>query len=122
MVRSAQTDTTPEIAESLAVLDAELANVESIAAIEREMMLERQREGAKAKRDGKYRGRKPTACAKSVEVKALASQGVWRRRDCATTRDRAGLLLGEYSKTRRSPPNGAPMPLANHSSQFANKG
>ena len=36
----------------------------SIAQFERELMLERQREGiAKAKAEGKYKGRKPTARA-----------------------------------------------------------
>ncbi|WP_170477033.1 recombinase family protein [Ruegeria arenilitoris] len=40
-----------------------------IAEFEREIMLERQREGiAKAKAAGKYKGRKPTAKAKSKEV------------------------------------------------------
>ena len=40
----------------------------SIAQFEREMMLERQREGiAKAKAEGRYRGRKPTALAKAAE-------------------------------------------------------
>jgi DNA invertase Pin-like site-specific DNA recombinase len=49
----------------------------SIAQFEREIMLERQREGiAKAKRDGKYKGRKPTARAKAPEVMALKAQGV----------------------------------------------
>jgi Site-specific recombinases, DNA invertase Pin homologs len=48
-----------------------------IAQFEREMMLERQREGiAKAKADGKYKGRKPTARAKADEIKALNAQGV----------------------------------------------
>jgi DNA invertase Pin-like site-specific DNA recombinase len=48
-----------------------------IAQFEREMMLERQREGvAKAKREGKYMGRKPTARAKANEVKALAAEGL----------------------------------------------
>ena len=43
--------------------------VGSVAQFEREIMLERQREGvAKAKREGKYRGRKPTARAKSGDV------------------------------------------------------
>ena len=43
--------------------------VGSIAQFEREIMLERQREGiAKAKSEGKYRGRQPTARAKSGEV------------------------------------------------------
>jgi DNA invertase Pin-like site-specific DNA recombinase len=49
----------------------------AIGAFGREMMLERQREGiAKAKGDGKYKGRKPTARAKSDDVKSLAAQGV----------------------------------------------
>ena len=39
-------------------------------------MLERQREGiAKAKSEGKYKGRKPTARAKSDEVQKLYSNG-----------------------------------------------
>jgi len=46
----------------------------SIAQFEREIMLERQREGiAKAKAEGAYKGRKPTARAKSDEVRRLAS-------------------------------------------------
>ncbi|WP_348271062.1 recombinase family protein [Aureimonas sp. Leaf454] len=41
----------------------------SVAQFEREMMLERQREGiAKAKAEGAYKGRKPTARAKSDQV------------------------------------------------------
>jgi DNA invertase Pin-like site-specific DNA recombinase len=41
----------------------------SVAQFEREVMLERQREGiAKAKAAGKYRGRKPTARAKADDV------------------------------------------------------
>lgn len=48
-----------------------------VAEFEREIMLERQREGiAKAKAEGKYKGRKPTAQAKAEEVKALAAEGV----------------------------------------------
>jgi DNA invertase Pin-like site-specific DNA recombinase len=49
----------------------------AVATFEREMMLERQREGiARAKSEGKYRGRKPTARARSAEVVALISDGV----------------------------------------------
>ena len=49
----------------------------SIAQFERELMLERQREGiAKAKAEGKYKGRKPTARAKGSEVKRLKLAGV----------------------------------------------
>jgi DNA invertase Pin-like site-specific DNA recombinase len=49
----------------------------AVGAFERELMLERQREGvARAKALGKYRGRKPTARAKSGEVLALKAEGV----------------------------------------------
>ncbi len=49
----------------------------SIAQFEREIMLSRQREGIQlAKAQGKYRGRAPTARAKSAEVIALHSEGV----------------------------------------------
>lgn len=48
-----------------------------VAEFEREMMLERQREGiAKAKAEGKYRGRKPTAAARASEVLALRKEGL----------------------------------------------
>ena len=48
-----------------------------IAEFEREIMLERQREGiAKAKAAGKYKGRKPTARAKADEVFELKDAGV----------------------------------------------
>jgi DNA invertase Pin-like site-specific DNA recombinase len=49
----------------------------SIAQFEREIMLERQRDGiAKAKGEGKYKGRKPTARAKAAET--LAELGIKR--------------------------------------------
>lgn len=48
-----------------------------VAEFERAMMLERQREGiAKAKSEGKYRGRKPTARVRSAEIEALAAEGL----------------------------------------------
>ena len=48
-----------------------------VAQFEREMMLERQREGiAKAKGEGRYKGRKPTARAKADEIKALSAEGL----------------------------------------------
>jgi DNA invertase Pin-like site-specific DNA recombinase len=51
----------------------------SIAQFERELMLERQREGiAKAKGEGKYKGRKPTARTKANEVVQLAGNGLTR--------------------------------------------
>lgn len=55
--------------------------VGSIAQFERELMLERQREGiAKAKAEGKFKGRKPTARAKANEVRKLAANGMTKAR------------------------------------------
>ena len=49
----------------------------AIAQFERELMLERQREGiAKAKAEGKYKGRAPTARAKSPEIQRLRAEGI----------------------------------------------
>ncbi len=49
----------------------------SVAQFEREMMLERQREGvAKAKAEKKYKGRAPTARAKADQVRTLDQQRV----------------------------------------------
>ena len=48
-----------------------------IAEFERSMMLERQREGiAKAKSEGRYKGRKPTAREKASQVDELHAQGL----------------------------------------------
>src|SRR3954463_5853815 len=48
----------------------------SIAEFERELMLERQREGiAKAKAEGKYQGRQPTARRKAEDVLRLRAEG-----------------------------------------------
>lgn len=48
----------------------------SIAEFERELMLERQREGiAKAKAEGKYKGRAPTARRKAEDVMRLRAEG-----------------------------------------------
>lgn len=52
----------------------------AIAQFERELLLERQREGIEiAKREGKYTGRKPTAKAKAQEVAALLEQGLTKQ-------------------------------------------
>ena len=49
----------------------------AIGEFERGLMLERQREGiAKAKADGNYKGRKPTARAKADQVLVLKAEGV----------------------------------------------
>ncbi len=50
--------------------------VGSIAEFERELMLERQREGiAKAKAEKKYKGRTPTARSKTPQILKLSSEG-----------------------------------------------
>lgn len=52
----------------------------SIATFERENMLERQKVGiAAAKAEGKYKGRAPTAQAKSAKVLELASKGLTKQ-------------------------------------------
>ncbi|KIN65650.1 Resolvase [Sulfitobacter noctilucae] len=52
----------------------------SVAQFEREMMLERQREGiAKAKEAGRYKGRKPTARMQVGEIRGLLAQGLTKR-------------------------------------------
>ena len=49
----------------------------SIAEFEREILLERQRVGiAKAKAEGKYKGRKPTARCQSNQIKKLVAAGI----------------------------------------------
>jgi len=51
--------------------------VGSIAEFEREIMLERQRDGiAAAKAAGRYKGRVPTARNKTAEIRRLAGEGV----------------------------------------------
>lgn len=58
-----------------------LTMLAGIATFERDRMLERQAEGiAKAKGQGKYQGRKPTARAQSSKVLELAAQG--KKREC----------------------------------------
>jgi DNA invertase Pin-like site-specific DNA recombinase len=55
----------------------------AIGQFERDVMLERQREGVqRAKREGKYKGRAPTARAKSADIVKLAGEGV-KREDIA---------------------------------------
>jgi DNA invertase Pin-like site-specific DNA recombinase len=54
-----------------------LTVIGAIAQFERENMLERQREGiAKAKAEGRYKGRAPTARAKTTEARALKAEGL----------------------------------------------
>ncbi len=57
-----------------------LSMLAAIGQFEREMMLERQREGVEiAKKAGKYTGRKPTAKAQSVKVMEMLGQGMTKQ-------------------------------------------
>ncbi len=52
----------------------------AIGEFERAIMLERQREGiAKAKEEGRYKGRAPTARAKSADIRRLAAEGLTKQ-------------------------------------------
>jgi DNA invertase Pin-like site-specific DNA recombinase len=54
-----------------------LAVIGAVGQAEREAMLERQREGiARAKREGRYKGRVPTARRQAAEVIRLKQEGV----------------------------------------------
>ncbi|MEO1912065.1 MAG: recombinase family protein [Paracoccus sp. (in: a-proteobacteria)] len=51
----------------------------AVAQFERQMMLERQREGiAKAKSEGKYKGQAPTAMRQALRAREMAAEGVTR--------------------------------------------
>jgi DNA invertase Pin-like site-specific DNA recombinase len=72
----------------------------SIAQFERELMLERQRDGiAAAKLKGKYKGRAPTARAKADEVRKLAAAGLTR--DAIATR--VGISIASTYRILASP-------------------
>ncbi len=54
-----------------------LSVIGAVGQFEREMMLERQRDGiAKAKREGRYKGRTPTARRQAAEIIRLKEEGV----------------------------------------------
>lgn len=56
----------------------------AIAQFEREVMLERQKVGiAKAKAEGKYKGRKPIDDKKKAEIAELAAQGNMTKEEIA---------------------------------------
>ena len=71
----------------------------AIAEFERAIMLNRQRKGiAKARAEGKYKGRAPTARAKSAEIIALASAGT-KRQEIAS---RLGLSVASVYRALRA--------------------
>ncbi|MCP2679803.1 recombinase family protein [Maricaulaceae bacterium NA33B04] len=71
----------------------------SVAEFEREIMLERQREGiAKAKAEGKYKGRAPTARRRSDEVLELLGSGLTE----VAVADRLGISRSSVQRIKRS--------------------
>jgi DNA invertase Pin-like site-specific DNA recombinase len=82
-----------------------LAVIGAVGQAEREAMLERQREGiAKAKREGRYKGRVPTARRQSAEIIRLKSEGVRPSEIASMLRiGRASVyrVLGEQSEDDR---------------------
>jgi DNA invertase Pin-like site-specific DNA recombinase len=75
----------------------------SVAQFEREVMLERQREGIrKAKGEGRYKGRAPTARAKAAEIVKLASEG-WTREKIAGELEVGVASVYRVLRERRSP-------------------
>lgn len=74
----------------------------SVAEFEREIMLERQREGIlKAKSAGKYKGRKPTARAKAHQVRELLASGMTE----AQTAIELGISRSSVQRIKASVPN-----------------
>src|SRR5262245_43260580 len=82
----------------------------AIAQFERELMLERQREGiAKAKAEGKYKGRAPTARAKTPEIQRLRAEGIGPTeisRRLRISRASVYRALGNASGAKARPPGG----------------
>ena len=73
----------------------------AIAQFEREMILERQAEGfAIAKAQGRIKGRKPTARAKSKEIKELVAQGMTKQ----AVADQLGIGVASVYRVLRTLP------------------
>ena len=77
----------------------QLSILGAVGEFEREIMLERQAEGiAKAKEKGKYKGRRPTARAKTVEIKELVAQGMTKQ----ATADQLGISIASVYRVLRN--------------------
>jgi DNA invertase Pin-like site-specific DNA recombinase len=78
-----------------------------IAQFERHIMLQRQREGiAKAKAEGKYKGRKPTVRAQAAEIRRLSVEGLTNAeiaRRLGVHRSNVGRVLGAFTEKLVSP-------------------
>jgi DNA invertase Pin-like site-specific DNA recombinase len=79
-----------------------LAVIGAVGQFEREMMLERQREGiAKAKRDGRYKGRAPTVRRRAAEITRLKGCRRHTHRNRRATGDRPRQCLSGAGCTER---------------------
>lgn len=75
-----------------------LSMLAAIGQFEREMMLERQREGIRiAKAEGAYKGRKPTARCQSIGVLALLAEGKTKQ----ATAEQMGISLASVYRIAR---------------------
>jgi Resolvase, N terminal domain len=69
----------------------------AFAEFERRLMLERQKAGiAKAKKEGKYKGRKPTASVKADQVEGAGGARCRTFRNSSQARDRSQLGLSRF--------------------------
>ena len=76
--------------------------VGSIAQFEREIMLERQRDGIEAaKAAGKFKGRAPTARRKAAEIQRLVAQGVTKERLRGASASALPVCTGTRSRCRK---------------------
>jgi hypothetical protein len=73
---SLTSNTGPDCLTAAASTPIGLNTLDAVATWEREIMLERQREGiAKAKAEGKYKGRKPTVAVQADRIRAMRAAG-----------------------------------------------
>jgi DNA invertase Pin-like site-specific DNA recombinase len=76
-----------------------LTMLAAVGQFEREIMLERQKEGvAKAQKEGKYKGRSPTAMARVEEVRHLITSGLTKQ----ATADKLGIGVASVYRIMQS--------------------
>jgi DNA invertase Pin-like site-specific DNA recombinase len=86
----------------------------SVAQFEREVMLERQREGiAKAKGEGRCKGRVPTARAKAGDIYRLAAEGLTRAAIAAHLKIGAASVYRALRAAQGSQPDCMPLGRTN---------
>ena len=94
---------TPQLDTSTSIGRLVFNMVGAIAQFEREIMLERQREGiAKAKAEGKYKGRAPTARAKADEVITMLKGGMGATEVARRSRSAGQASIASWRTQRRN--------------------